>query len=289
MDWSRVLPPWFFPLWSTLFGLVLGSFANVCIHRLPRHESLVTPRSACPRCGTQLRALDNIPVVSWLFLRGLCHACRAPISARYPLVELLAGALFLALAVVHPPDLSFVVVAGFALTLLILFFTDLETMLLPDVVTFSALVFALGLAPWNPLLAVQPPQSAGRAWLDAAIGAGAGAGLVLLIVMGWRLWVRGKLGPDATEEEKSGMGWGDLKMLGMIGAFVGIRQVFFVTFVAALLGSLVGGALMLTGRGGRRTALPFGTFLAIAALVALFAGREAVDWYAGLLGIGGGL
>ncbi|MFQ5720812.1 MAG: prepilin peptidase, partial [Acidobacteriota bacterium] len=275
MDWSRIIPPWFFPAWSALLGLVLGSFANVCIHRLPRHESLVFPGSACPRCGTRIRARDNVPVLSWLLLRGRCHACHERISARYPLVEMLTGVLFLALSMRLAPGPAFAVAGGFALALLILFFTDLETMLLPDVVTLGGLGFALATAPWNPLLVTQPARTAVGAMIAAAIGAVGGGGLVLAIVLGWRLWVRGRLGDGATEEERSGMGWGDLKMLAMIGAFVGIRQVFFVTFLAAMLGSLVGGGLMIAGRGSRRTALPFGTFLAVGGLLALTAGLAA--------------
>ncbi len=275
------LPAWLFPAWAALLGLVMGSFANVCIHRLPEHRSVVWVRSACPACGRKVRARDNVPLLSWLVLGGRCRDCRAPIPGRYPLVEALGGLLYLGLALRFGPGAGFAVLALFALGLLILFFTDLETMLLPDAVTLPGTAAGLILAPWNPLLD-------GSGWARvaaAASGAAAGALLVAALMAGWWLWTRNRLGPDATEEERSGMGLGDLKMLALIGAFVGLRQVFLVTFLAATLGSLAGLALMAAGRGGRRTALPFGTFLAVAGVAAIFYGSAAVAWYLGLLGL----
>ncbi|MFQ5768480.1 MAG: prepilin peptidase, partial [Acidobacteriota bacterium] len=181
---------------------------------------------------------------------------------------------------------SFFVMATFSLFLLILFFTDLDTMLLPNSVTRTGTALGLGLAPWNPLLgsATHPSGAVPSRIFSALAGAALGVLLVLGIMGAWRLWVRGRLGPHATKEEKTGMGWGDLKMLALIGAFVGLRQVFFVTFLAAVLGSLVGLSLILAGRGGRHMPLPFGTFLSLAGLTAVFIGRPVVEWYLSLLG-----
>jgi leader peptidase (prepilin peptidase)/N-methyltransferase len=277
------LPGWFFPLWATLFGLIFGSFANVCIHRLPDHRSVIRPRSSCPGCGALVRAKDNIPIFSWLWLRGRCRSCGMAIPARYPLVEALAGALFLALALRYGPSAGFAVAAGYALALLILFFTDLETFLLPDTVTLTGTALGLACSPWNPLLGL-PEAEWWERLLASAIGALTGAGLVFLIIMAWKLWVRGRLGADATEEEKSGMGWGDLKMLALIGSCVGWQQLIFVTFLASAMGSLAGLALMLAGRGGRKMVLPFGTFLSAAGIATIFVGPPAVRWYLALLG-----
>ena len=285
LDWARILPDWFFPTWAGLLGLVAGSFANVCIHRLPLGESVVAPRSRCPSCGIPVRALDNIPVLSWLLLRGQCRACHAAISRRYPLVEILGGGLFALLAIRCGPGAGFAVLALFVLALLILFHTDLDHFILPDAVTLPGLAAGILLSPWNPLLASDVAVGGGRRVLASLAGGAAGAGLVVLILLGWKVWTRGRLGPEATEEERSGMGLGDLKMLALIGTFVGLRQVFFVTFVAALTGSILGGALILAGRGGRRTALPFGCFLAVAGVLSIFWGRPVVDAYMRLLGL----
>ncbi len=283
LSWLAMLPAWFFPLAATLVGLLMGSFANACIHRLPRHLSVVWVRSACPQCGAMVRARDNVPLLSWLLLRGRCRDCRAPIAWRYPVVEGLTATLFLLVALRFGPSLEALVMAFFALALLILFFTDLETMLLPDVVTLGGTVAGVLLAQWNPLL--ERSATARPAMFQALAGAAAGAGLILMVMLAWRLWSRWRrFGARVSEELRTGMGQGDLKMLAFIGAFVGLRQVFYVTFAAALLGSLVGLGLMLVRRAGRYTALPFGTFLALAALTAIFFGRRAVDAYLGLLG-----
>lgn len=281
LDWVRILPPWLFPLAATAVGLILGSFANVCIHRLPRGLSVVWARSECPRCGARVRAWDNLPLVSWLILAGRCRDCRAPISWRYPLVEGMAGLLSLALAWRFGPHTGGLVMGLFALALLILFFTDLETMLLPDWITLGGVAVGLGLAPWNPLL----PERVGAlpAMGLALAGAAGGAGLILAVMVAWRVWSRWRFPQDISEELRTGMGQGDLKMLAFIGAFVGLRQVFFVTFAAALMGSLFGLAMMMRRRAHRHTLLPFGTFLALAGIGSIFYGRRIVDLYLSLL------
>jgi leader peptidase (prepilin peptidase)/N-methyltransferase len=282
LDWVRILPPWLFPAMATLVGLLMGSFANVCIHRMPQHLSVVWARSACPSCGAGVRGYDNIPLLSWLILRGRCRDCQAPIAARYPLVEALTGLLFLAVALRFGPQAGTGVMALFALALLILFFTDLETMLLPDAITLPGVLAGILLAPWNPLLDQRPGVLSPL--LQALAGAAGGAGLILAVMLAWRLYSRYRFKGELSEEMRTGMGQGDLKMLAFIGAFVGLRQVFYVTFSAAVLGSLVGLALMMGRRAGRYTALPFGTFLALAGASAIFFGRQVVDLYLGLLG-----
>lgn len=280
-DWVRILPPWLYPLLATAVGLILGSFANVCIHRLPRGLSVVWARSECPRCGARVRAWDNIPLVSWLLLAGRCRDCRAPIAWRYPLVEALGGLLFLAVALRFGPGQGALVMGLFVLALLILFFTDLETMLLPDWITLGGVVAGVALAPWNPLL----PERAGAlpAMGVALAGAAGGAGLILAVMLVWRVWSRYRFPGDVSEELRAGMGQGDLKMLALIGAFVGLRQVFFVTFAAAVMGSLFGLAMMMRRRAHGHTLLPFGTFLALAGTCSIFFGRQIVDFYLSLL------
>ena len=253
-------------------GLVLGSFLNVCIHRLPLGESIVHPRSRCPGCGTPIRAWHNVPVASWLLLRGRCASCRQPISVRYPLVEVLSALVLLALWHAYGPTPAFAIAAAFALALLVLFFTDLDHQLLPDAVTLSGFVAGMALAWINPFLG--PPGEAPswrRVWM-AGVGAALGAGV---------LWGIGALYSRLRGVEA--MGFGDVKMMAMVGAFTGPMGVLFTLFAASIVGAVVGLALVpLRGRTLRDT-LPFGCFLAPAALAALLVGRQAVEAYVGLV------
>ena len=252
-------------------GLVLGSFLNVCIHRLPLGESLVRPGSRCPLCGSPIRWHHNVPLASWLLLGGRCAACRAPISWRYPLVEALSGLLMLALWRGIGPGAGFALSATFGLMLLVLFYTDLDHMLLPDAITLTG--FGLGLATaWtSPFLGGDPWA---RTWAGLG-GAALGAGI---------LWTIGELYSRLRKVEA--MGLGDVKMMAMVGAFTGPKGVLFTLFVASVGGAVVGLALIpLRGRTLRHT-LPFGCFLAPAALAALLWGRRVIDWYLGLVAPG---
>jgi leader peptidase (prepilin peptidase)/N-methyltransferase len=256
------------PLLALVFGLVVGSFLNVVVHRVPRRESLVSPGSCCPRCGTPIRARHNIPVLGWLILRGRCADCSAPISVRYPLVEAGTGLLFAALAwrldrldlLSALPAYLWFGAAGVALALI-----DLELRRLPNAITF----------PSYPVLAVLLTASA--AWQHdwwslarAGIGAVALFGFYLLLVL---------LYP-------AGMGWGDVKLAGVLGgvlAYLSWSALLVGAFGGFLLGAVVGVAVMATGRGGRKTALPFGPFMIAGALLAIFLADPIATWYAGLL------
>lgn len=213
-------------------GAIVGSFANVCIHRLPRGESVVTPRSRCPRCGHPVAAWDNVPILSWLLLRARCRDCGAPISVRYVLVEALVGALFLAAALLH--GLTPLALAGalLATAAVILSATDLEARVLPDEVTLGVLVLGLLLAAARDLPAVRAVgPSAFRGHLFPALaGAAFGAALVWGVGAAYRI-VRGA----------EGMGLGDVKMIAMIGAFVGPAGVLLTLFAASLAGTLAAG------------------------------------------------
>jgi len=248
--------------WATAFGLIIGSFLNVVIHRLPREESLVTPRSRCPACQTPIAAWDNIPVVSFLLLRGRCRACRQPISWRYPLVEGLTGLLFA------------LTVARFGVTwqtlfLLILLSSlvavsviDLDHQIIPNAIMLPGI--PLGLL--GGIIVGEPPI------LDRLIGALAGAGFLYLVLLyGGALY-----GQDA-------MGEGDLNLIALVGAFLGWRAVVVTILVGCLTGSAVGLWLIASKRLGRRQHIPFGPFLALGAVVALFWGEALIGWYVGFL------
>ena len=251
----------FVPAAAFLVGLALGSFLNVVIARLPKGESIVKPPSRCPRCKHRIAPYDNIPVLSYFLLRGKCRHCRKKIHWRYPVVELTAGVLLAVLAtrVEHPallvPD------AAFLLALLAIAWIDLDTRTIPDVVTIPGVGLGLAASLFGP-----------PGFVGALIGAAAGS--VSLWLVGW-----------AYEKATGvpGMGGGDVKLAAMMGAFLGAGGVFGAIFLASLAGSIFGAALIAKGRGGRRTAIPFGTFLAPAAVVLLLFGDTLASWYRALL------
>jgi leader peptidase (prepilin peptidase)/N-methyltransferase len=244
-----------------VFGLMIGSFLNVCIARVPRGESVVSPGSHCPNCNTPIQWYDNIPVLSYLALGAKCRACRAPISVRYPFVEITTAVAFVLQAIAFPDEpILLVSRLVFTAMLIVLFGTDYDTQRLPNVITLPGIVVGLVFS-----LFTRPGIVA------SLIGAAVGAGILLAVRWIWR-----KLrGVDA-------MGLGDVKMLAMIGAFLGWRQIWVVLFVASLTGATVG--VLLTMRQGRsmQTRLPFGTFLAIAAYIASIVGERLLSWYLGL-------
>jgi len=244
-----------------VFGLMIGSFLNVCIARVPRGESVVSPGSHCPKCNTPIQWYDNIPVLSYLALGAKCRACRAPISVRYPLVEITTAVAFVLQAIAFPDEpILLVSRLVFTAMLIVLFGTDYDTQRLPNVITLPGIVVGLVFSLFTP-----------PGIVASLIGAAVGAGILLAVRWIWR-----KLrGVDA-------MGLGDVKMLAMIGAFLGWRQIWVVLFVASLTGATVG--VLLTMRQGRsmQTRLPFGTFLAIAAYIASIVGERLLSWYLGL-------
>jgi leader peptidase (prepilin peptidase)/N-methyltransferase len=239
-------------------GLMVGSFLNVCIARIPSGESIVAPASRCPSCRRPIRWYDNVPVVSYVVLGGRCRNCRAAISWRYPLVEVVTAAAFVGQGLAAGDD-SALLASRLVLTslLVILFGTDYDTQRLPNVLTYPGL--AAGLA----FSLVAPPGF-------TASAAGALLGAAILLAVRW-IWKR-TTGVD-------GMGLGDVKMLAMIGAFLGWRHVWLVLFFASLSGAVIGlGLMTLQGR-SFQSRLPFGTFLAIAAYVSSLAGDRLLDWY----------
>jgi leader peptidase (prepilin peptidase)/N-methyltransferase len=241
----------------TIAGLAIGSFLNVCIHRLPRGESLAWPGSHCPRCRQPIAWFHNVPVLGYLALGGRCARCRERISPVYPLVEAGTAALFVLtyLELGWTPLLA--VRLAFAAAMVVLFFVDLEHQILPNVITVPGIVLGL-LAS----LVLEP------GWRSAAAGAAVGGGILWLIA---EVYLRAR--------GIEGMGMGDVKMLAMIGAFLGLPLVILTLVGASLGGALAGLAVVATRRGGLQYALPFGTFLAVAAVAAGLWGTPLVEWY----------
>ncbi|HEY7699810.1 MAG TPA: prepilin peptidase [Vicinamibacteria bacterium] len=253
--------PWLLPAFAVLFGLIWGSFLNVVIHRLPMGLSLVTPRSRCPGCGKAVAARDNVPLVSYVLLGGRCRYCKASISVRYPLIEAALGAASLLSFVRHGVGLEYFVELAFVAAMVALIFIDFDHQILPNGITLPGA--ALGLALSGP--------RAGIAFLDALLGALLGAGLLFLVSeVYFRL------------RKIEGLGFGDVKMMGTVGAFVGWKGVLLTLFLGSLSGTLVGLAVMAAQKGDLKTKLPFGTFLGMGAIATVYLGNPLIRWYSSL-------
>jgi leader peptidase (prepilin peptidase)/N-methyltransferase len=268
-----------------VLGAIIGSFLNVVIHRLPREQSIVFPNSSCPKCHAKIKAYDNIPILSFLFLRGQCRGCGAPISPRYPAVEALTALLFVAVTWHDGWSFALGFDLAFAAAILALIFIDAEHMILPNAITYPGILFALitrAVVPYlagpghfddlpqmmTHLPATYPP------WVVSIIGAALGA-----LVGGGSLWLMGFLWEKLRGVEA--MGLGDVKMMLMVGAYLGWRLTILTILIGAFSGSLTGVSLMVR-RGSRdlQMMLPFGIFLGIGSLVSLLIGTRIIEWYA---------
>ncbi len=244
-----------------VFGAIVGSFLNVCIHRLPTGESVVFPASHCPRCQQPIPPYDNVPILSYLILRGRCRSCAAPISARYPFVELLTGlgavASFSVLGLTAHALLAF----AFLCALIVITFVDFDYQIIPDAISLPGIGigFAAALVLGDP------------SWTASLAGILLGGGLLWGVAEGYH-WLTGR----------EGMGGGDIKLLAMIGAFLGWQAVPVTLMIASLAGTAVGVTLMVLQRRDSRTAIPFGPFLAVGAACALFWGDALIAWYIGV-------
>lgn len=238
------------------FGLVIGSFLNVVIARLPEGRSLWAPRSACPSCGSPIAWYDNVPIISFLALRGRCRACAAPISWRYPLIEAATAALFgLAWVVANGSIVGFAIGAALLAALLAIAVIDLRYQIIPDAITLPGVVVGF-LASFVP----------GRiSWMESAAGIVVGGGLFVAVIV----------------LSRGGMGGGDMKLGAMLGAFLGWKALLVALFVAVVLGGLSAVALLASRRLARKDAIPFGPFLAIGGTVALLWGDRIIAWYLG--------
>lgn len=263
-----------------LLGAIFGSFLNVCVARWPKELSVVSPRSRCPRCGHEITWWENIPLVSWVLLRGKCRGCKQPISAVYPLVELVVALGWLATYVQFGASLTALRVAVFGTILLGIMLTDATAYVIPDGFTAFGLIWALVMAI---VAAVMHETSPFATLYDSAIGACVGAGVIA--IAGW-------LGEMAFKKEA--MGFGDVTLMAMVGAHVGIGRTFLTVFFGAALGAVIfllivfPIAYVRSRRAGVEfdaPLVPFGVFLAPAAMIALLWGGPLIEWYRGLTGI----
>jgi len=248
-------------LFAFVFGAIAGSFLNVCIFRLPREESVVHPPSHCLQCNHKIRWYDNIPLFSYLLLKGKCRSCKAAISKQYPLVELLNGLLTAALFYRFGISVTFAALFLFCSALVVIIFIDLEHQIIPDEISLSGIVIGFifsFILPW-------------QSWLNSLLGILLGGGSLFLVAWGYE-----KL------TGKEGMGGGDIKLLAMMGAFLGWKAVPFIIFISSLAGSIIGISIMLICKKDSKLAIPFGPYLAFAAILYVFYGRQIIHWYLNL-------
>lgn len=239
-------------------GAVIGSFLNVCIARLPKQESIISPPSHCPHCKKPIQFYDNIPVISYILLAGKCRHCKNRISLRYPVVEGLTGLMTVALFMRYGPTVQFLLLLLFSAALIVITFIDLTHQIIPDAISIPGIPCGIGASILIPTIS----------WLDSLLGIFVGGGLLLLIAVGYK-WITGR----------DGMGGGDIKLLAMMGAWLGWKAIPFILLASSLIGLLVGGGSILLLKTGLRTKIPFGPFLSISSLIYIFLGPEVIRWY----------
>lgn len=285
---------WFFACVAFVFGACWGSFMNVCIYRIPAEISVISPGSSCPECKTDLTWRDNIPIFGWIFLRGKCRYCSTSISPRYPSIELLTAILFTWIWLVYPGyevggSLDFRFLAYWLLTFGLVFgsFVDIDEMWIPDRVTIGGMIagpivsFILPamhrgaeghmLAPvvrWLSSLFNIAPDGHVMGFVQSMIGLGFGFGILWLVSVLGRLMLK-----------KDAMGFGDVKLMGALGAFLGFDSILFIVFVSSLLGTIVGVGLIAIGKREWQTKLPFGPYIALAAIIWALGGSDWWDAY----------
>jgi leader peptidase (prepilin peptidase)/N-methyltransferase len=245
-----------------IFGLCIGSFLNVCIYRLPESKSIVQPRSMCPHCGALIRFYDNIPILSYIALKGKCRHCSASIAFRYPVVELISGVFALGVYLKYGIRLETPIYYAFIATLLVITFIDIDHQIIPDVITL----------PGIPIFFAASFALKQISFVESILGILAGGGSLFLVAWLYHLLTK-----------KEGMGGGDIKLLAMIGAVIGWKGVLFTIFVASAVGTLAGMLIMLKTRKTMKLAVPFGPFLAIGGITYILFGPQLINWYFNLL------
>lgn len=245
-----------------VFGICIGSFLNVCIYRLPESKSIAHPRSMCPSCGTLIRFYDNIPIFSYMALRGKCRHCTAHISFRYPVVEFISGMFAVGVFLKYGMGLETLIYFTFIATLLVITFIDIDHQIIPDVITLPGIPIFLAASLALPKITL----------IESILGILTGGGSLFLVAWLYHLLTR-----------KEGMGGGDIKLLAMMGAIVGWKGVLFTIFVASAVGTLAGMLIIIKSGKTMKLAVPFGPFLAIGGIAYILIGPQLIAWYFNLL------
>ena len=245
-------------IFAFFLGAIVGSFLNVCIYRLPKKQSILSPPSLCPHCGKPIKFYDNIPIVSYLLLGGKCRHCKEHISFRYPVVEGLSGLLSLALLMKYGLTVQSLLLFLFSAALIIITFIDLDYQIIPDSISIPGIFLGIGASFLIPLVS----------WIESIFGILIGGGFLFLVAIGYK-WLTGR----------EGMGGGDVKLLAMVGAWLGWKAIPFILFSSSLIGVLVGGGSGLISKRGLRAKIPFGPFLSLSSIIYIFFGPELINWY----------
>ena len=244
-----------------VLGLIVGSFSNVCIYRIPRNESVIYPASHCPKCRTKIKPVDNIPLLSYILLKGRCRNCGSKISIQYPVVEFLTGLIYLIIYLIYGLSIQSLVYIILSSALIIIAFIDLQEQIIPDIISLPGIVVGLILSFIVPYIS----------FINSVLGALVGGGIILIIA-----WV------GSIIFKKEAMGGGDVKLAAMIGAFLGWRYTIISLFLGFFLGALIGIILIMTKIKKREDAIPFGPFIALGSIITLLWGEKILSWYIGI-------
>jgi len=243
-----------------ILGLIVGSFSNVCIYRIPRNESIIYPASHCPKCSSPIKPVDNIPLLSFILLKGRCRHCGSRISIRYPIVEFLTGLIYLIIYLIYGLSVQTLIYIILSSALIIIAFIDLNEEIVPDVISLPGIVIGFIISFFVPYIS----------FIDSALGIAVGGGLILIIGLG-----------GSVIFKKEAMGGGDVKLAAMIGAFLGWRYVIISLFLGFFVGALAGIFLILSKIKSREDAIPFGPFIVLGSFITLLWGEKIISWYIG--------
>jgi len=243
-----------------ILGLIIGSFSNVCIYRIPKNESIVFPASHCPNCHTPIKAIDNVPILSFLLLKGKCRKCGEKISIRYPVVEFLTGAIYLLIFLIYGRSYQTLIYALLSSALIIISFIDLDVQIIPDEISLPGIVIGLALSFIVPYIS----------YLNSLLGIIAGGGIIFLIALA-----------GLAIFKKEAMGGGDVKLSAMIGAFIGWKYIIVSLFIGFFIGAIAGILLILLKIRNRDDLVPFGPFIVLGSFITLLWGKNILSWYLG--------
>ena len=244
-----------------ILGLIVGSFNNVCIYRIPRNESIVYPASHCPNCRTKIKPVDNIPLLSYILLKGRCRNCKSKISIQYPIVELLTGLTYLIIYLIYGLSVQTLIYIILSSALIIIAFIDLNEQIVPDVISLPGIIIGFTLSFFVPYIS----------FINSALGVVVGGGIILIIGLA-----------GSVIFKKEAMGGGDVKLAAMIGAFLGWRYMVISLFLGFFLGALAGIFLILSKIKRKEDMVPFGPFIALGSIITLLCGEKIIAWYIGI-------